>query len=159
MNKNVDKVLKAISSDIVKLAREIIDSDIGINEKVGINTLSGSDLYKQISSSVDEEGDNIVMNTFFNFYLVYIEWDRPPKYGSPPPKDAIIKWLKKKRIVSSNENIETVANAFRWSIWYKGWKGRKILQELDRMCGKQFDEKWSDMLFNALIADIDDWFS
>ena len=42
------KIIKEIAKDIIKGAREIMDSDICINPKVYKNTLSGSNLYNQI---------------------------------------------------------------------------------------------------------------
>lgn len=152
------KVVQAISDDIVKAVREIMDSDVGINSKVGINTLSGSNLYKQIKQSW-KEGNNIVIDTVFNGYIDYIEWDRPPKYGKRPPVLEIAKWLRRKHIVSSNENIMSVAYAVSYAIWRDGWKGRKIFDTLDNYVDKQFDSKYADLIFDGLFAELDKYFN
>lgn len=159
MNVQLAKIIQAISKDIVEAARDIMASDIGINTKVGKNTLVGSNLYNQIKQSWKETGDNVVIDTFFNHYISYIEWDRPPKYGKMPPVLEIIKWLRRKHIVSSNKNIKSVAYVISRSIWEKGWKGRKILEALDKYVDSGFENKYADMIFDALFKEVDDYFS
>lgn len=157
--KDIQKILRHISDDIVNLAREIMSSDIGINEKIGINTLYGSRLYENIKSGYKFDDDAAVFETFFNHYIEFIEEGRPPKHGKRPPVDVIVQWLKRKNIVSSNENIRSVAYAVSYAIWRDGYKARKVLAKLEEAVDKAFENDWADQLFNALIADIDDWFS
>ena len=159
MEVQLAKIIQEITEDIVKGARDIMASDVGINQKVGKNTLVGSNLYKQISTSWKETGDNVVIDTFFNHYIGYIEWDRPPEYGDPPPVIEIIKWLRRKHIVSSNENINSVAYVISRSIWKKGHKGRKIFDMLDKYVDSGFENKYADMIFDALFKEVDDYFS
>lgn len=161
MTEQLKIIIRAISKDIVEAARRIMASDVGINQKTKPpkNTLVGSNLYKQIKRSWKEDGDNIVIDTFFNDYIGYIEWDRPPKYKKRPPTREIVKWLQRKHIVSSNDNINSVSYVISRSIWKKGWKGRKILEALDKYVDSHFDEKYADMIFNALFQEVDDYFS
>lgn len=159
MDVQLAKVIQEITQDILKGARDIMDSDIGINQKVGKNTLVGSNLYNQIKQSWKETSDNVVIDTFFNHYLSYIEWDRPPKYGKMPPVLEIIKWLRRKHIVSSNKNIKSVAYVISRSIWEKGWKGRKITEALDKYVDSNFDNRYADMILDALFKEVDDYFS
>ena len=153
------KIIKEIAKDIIKGAREIMDSDICINPKVYKNTLSGSNLYNQIKWNYQPNDDNIVINLFFNYYIEYIESGRKPKRGKRPPTREIVKWLKRKHIVSSNENINSVAYVISRSIWEKGWKGRKILEALDKYVDSNFDEKYADMIFDALFQEVDNYFN
>ena len=159
MEVQLAKIIQEITNDIVKGARDIMASDVGINQKVGKNTLVGSNLYRQISTSWKETGDNVVIDTLFNHYIGYIEWDRPPEYGDPPPVIEIIKWLRRKHIVSSNENINSVAYVISRSIWKKGHKGRKIFDMLDKYVDSGFENKYADMIFDALFKEVDDYFS
>ena len=161
MTEQLKIIIRAISKDIVEAARRIMASDVGINQKTKPpkNTLVGSNLYKQIKRSWKEDGDNIVIDTFFNYYIGYIEWDRPPEYKKRPPTREIVKWLQRKHIVSSNENINSVAYVISRSIWKKGWKGRKITEALDKYVDSHFDEKYADMIFDALFQEVDDYFS
>lgn len=159
MNVDLAKIMREITEDILKGAREIMDSDIGINQKVGKNTLSGSNLYNQIKWNFQQNDDNIVINLFFNHYIEFIESGRMPKKGKRPPVFEIAKWLRRKHIVSSNENILKVAYAVSYVIWRDGYKARKITEALDKYVDSHFDEKYADMIFNALFQEVDDYFS
>ena len=152
------KIMKEITEDILKGARDIMSSDIGINQKVGKNTLVGSNLYNQISTQFKQD-DNIVINLFFNHYIEFIESGRMPKQGKRPPVLEIAKWLRRKHIVSSNENIMRVAYAVSYVIWRDGYKARKVLEALDKYVDSQFDNRYADMIFDALMKEVDDYFS
>ena len=152
------KIIQEITNDIVKGARDIMASDVGINQKVGKNTLVGSNLYKQISTQFKQE-DNIVINLFFNHYIEFIESGRMPKKGKRPPVLEIAKWLRRKHIVSSNDNIMKVAYAVSYVIWRDGYKARKILEALDKYVDSGFENKYADMIFDALFKEVDDYFS
>lgn len=158
MTVDLAKIMKEITEDILKGARDIMSSDIGINKKVGKNTLVGSNLYNQISTQFKQD-DNIVINLFFNHYIEFIESGRMPKQGKRPPVLEIAKWLRRKHIVSSNENIMRVAYAVSYVIWRDGYKARKVLEALDNYVDSQFDNRYADMIFDALFKEVDDYFS
>ncbi len=159
MDKDTNKIIREFADDIIKEARSIMASDIGVNQKVGFNTLKDSDLYKQIETKVNENGNDIIIDTLFNFYIVYVEWDRPPEYGKRPPIDAIIKWLKRKNIVSSNQNIRSVAFLISRAIWRDGWKGRPILKTLFENSSDKWENEWADKLFNNIIKELTEYFN
>ena len=159
MTVDLAKIMKEITEDILKGAREIMSSDIGINQKVGKNTLVGSNLYNQIKWNFQQNEDNIVIDLFFNHYIEFIESGRMPKKGKRPPVFEIAKWLRRKKIVSSNENIMKVAYAVSYVIWRDGYKSRKIIEALDKYVDSHFEEKYADMIFNALFQEVDDYFS
>lgn len=158
MTIHLAKIIQEITNDIVKGARDIMASDVGINQKVGKNTLVGSNLYKQISTQFKQD-DNIVINLFFNHYIEFIESGRMPKKGKRPPVFEIAKWLRRKHIVSSNDNIMKVAYAVSYVIWRDGYKARKILEALDKYVDSGFENKYADMIFDALFKEVDDYFS
>ena len=153
------KIIQEITEDIIRAARQVMSSDVGINEKVGFNTLHGSNLDQQISTSWKETGDNVVIDTFFNHYIEFIESGRMPKKGKRPPVLEIAKWLRRKHIVSSNENIMKVAYAVSYVIWRDGYKARKVLEALDKYVDSGFENKYADMIFDALFKEVDDYFS
>lgn len=159
MKVDLAKIMKEITEDILKGAREIMSSDIGINQKVGKNTLVGSNLYNQIKWNFQQNDDNIVIDLFFNHYIEFIESGRMPKKGKRPPVFEIAKWLRRKKIVTSNENLIKVAYAVSYVIWRDGYKSRKITDALDKYVDSHFDEKYADMIFNALFQEVDDYFS
>ena len=158
MTIHLAKIIQEITEDILKGVRDIMAADIGINQKVGKNTLVGSNLYKQISTQFKQD-DNIVINLFFNHYIEFIESGRMPKKGKRPPVFEIAKWLRRKHIVSSNDNIMKVAYAVSYVIWRDGYKARKILEALDNYVDSGFDNKYADMIFDALFKEVDDYFS
>ena len=159
MEVQLAKIIQEITEDIIRAARQVMSSDVGINEKVGFNTLHGSNLYKQISTSWKETGDNVVIDTFFNHYIESIESGRKPKTGDRPPVLEIAKWLRRKHIVSSNENIMKVADTVSNAIWRDGYKARKVLEALDKYVDSGFENKYADMIFDALFKEVDDYFS
>lgn len=158
MTIHLAKIIQEITQDILKGVRDIMASDVGINQKVGKNTLVGSNLYKQISTQFKQD-DNIVINLFFNHYIESIESGRKPKTGDRPPVLEIAKWLRRKHIVSSNENIMKVADTVSNAIWRDGYKARKILEALDKYVDSGFENKYADMIFDALFKEVDDYFS
>ena len=159
MNADLAKVMREITNDILKGAREIMDSDIGVNSKVGINTLSGSELYRRIKTSWSENPDEIVISLFFNHYIEFIESGREPKKGKRPPVFEIAKWLRRKKICATNDNIMKVAYAVSYVIWRDGYRARKVLEALDKYVDSRFEQAYADMVFDALMKETDDWFN
>lgn len=159
MNADLAKVMREITNDILKGAREIMDSDIGVNAKVGINTLSGSELYRRIKTSWSENPDEIVISLFFNHYIEFIESGREPKKGKRPPVFEIAKWLRRKKICATNDNIMKVAYAVSYVIWRDGYRARKVLEALDKYVDSRFEQVYADMVFDALMKETDDWFN
>ena len=164
MTAEVDKILNGIVRDIIEQVHIIMASDAGVNQKVGINTLGGSNLDLSVNGKVT--GDNIDIE--FNDYIVYIEWNRPPEYGKMPPYNVILKWLKKRGIQPTAKNVHTVeqlAWAIRYMIWKEGWKRRIIAgfgrwgSPLDDATDKLWEEKWANELFDALTSELDKYFN
>lgn len=156
MTPDVSNAIKAIANEIRMLAEYIMDSDVGINEKVNKNTLKDS-LLKSDIMQVISESDNVVIQTLFNHYIVYLEWDRPPFYkkttGIPPIK-ALIPWARKNGISTDNGTLYAIA----YAIFRDGHKGRPILATLDNNVNNYWNDKWSEELFQAIIKELTDYF-
>lgn len=159
MEVELAKIIKSFAEDIVEEARQIMASNIGINEKTGTNTLKNSDLYKQIDWSFREEGEDIIIDTLFNFYITFIEWERPKNYGKMPPISAIQKWLVKKHIAPLNKNIRSTAFVIARAIQRDGHKGRPILATLFKNTDEKWDKEFSYKLFNEIIKSITAYFN
>lgn len=158
MNNDTIMICREIAQDIVRAAREVMASSVGINDKVGKNTLVDSDLSKQIDWKIDFSGERVIIDTLFNYYIQFIEEGRKPQTGKMPPEDAIIKWMRRKHIVSSNRNIRSVAFLIRRAIWRDGYNARPILKTLSDNVDNLWETKWADQLFEALIKDINEYF-
>ena len=159
MEVELAKIIKSFAEDIVEEARKIMASNIGINEKTGTNTLKNSDLYKQIDWSFREEGEDIIIDTLFNFYITFIEWERPKNYGKMPPISVIQKWLVKKHIAPLNKNIRSTAFVIARAIQRDGHKGRPILATLFKNTDEKWSNEWSYKLFNEIIKDLTAYFN
>ena len=122
---DIERILSSIATDILSQLHKLLASELGINTKVGFNTLGVSGLDRNIQATVNQESIDID----FPEYIVYLEWDRPKKYGKQPPIDVIIKWLEAKGIAATAKNIRNVrslAFIIARSIWLEGWKSRVI---------------------------------
>ena len=157
LNLDTMMICREIAQDIVKAAREVMASSIGVNDKVGKNTLADSDLARQIDWNI-QFGDDVVIQTLFNYYIQFIEEGRKPKTGKMPPEYAIIKWMRRKHIVSSNKNIRSVAFLIRRAIWRDGYNARPVLKRLEKETDRLWESKWADELFEALIKDLTEYF-
>lgn len=158
MNNDTIMICREIAQDIVRAAREVMASSVGINDKVAKNTLVDSDLSRQIDWKIDFSGERVIIDTLFNYYIQFIEEGRKPMTGKMPPEDAIIKWMRRKHIVSSNRNIRSVAFLIRRAIWRDGYNARPILKTLSDNVDDLWETKWADQLFEALIKDINEYF-
>ena len=99
-----------------------------------------------------------MIQTLFNYYIQFIEEGRKPQTGKMPPEIAIIKWMRRKHIVSSNKNIRSVAILIRRAIWRDGYNARPVIKTLSDKTDVLWD-KWAEQLFNSLIKDINDFFA
>lgn len=155
MQSDLNKILTEIAKDIIELARQVMASDVGINEKVGKNTLIDSDLYKEIESQVNVN----VIYLLFNHYINFVEWTRPKDYGKQPPTQVIIDWMNKKHIKPTNGNIKSVAWVIARAIQRDGWKGRPILETLTKQLDNKWDNDYSERLFDLIIKDLESYFN
>ena len=166
ITKDIESILSAIMADILQQIHIMLASELGINTKVGYNTLEDSNLDHNIKGSVSEDSVDIE----FPLYLVYLEWTRPPKYGKRPPIDVIMKWMEGKHILTTARNIkntEDMAFLISRAIWRDGWDGRIIAglvegysgtSPLDAYIDKMWESKWSDELYDAITKELDKYF-
>lgn len=160
INNSINKIIRAFALDIINTSRLIMSSYVGINKKVGKNTLKDSMLYRQIDYDVNlNDGDNIVVNTLFNYYIVFINEGRRPMTGSWPKEKDIIKWLLRKNIPTSNQNVRDLAYLIRRAIWRDGYAARPVLDLLEKRVDDSFNENWSIQMFDQICEDLEKYFS
>lgn len=158
----IKNVLKDIAAQCIAIVHAVMDSEIGINDKVGINTLSGSNAYKNIDAvSTDDLG---VINLLIDEYAVlYIdgdgyEWARRPvsvkKDQKWPPPQIIAEWAARKGLPTNNTTIYLICR----SIWEKGIKARPFINASFEEIDRQFED-WADKLFNAICNGLDAFFN
>lgn len=153
----VDLAVEKIADDLLALAHLVLEDDqVSNNTKVNKNTLKISalngDLYATIGQSF---GQDPVITALFNHYVVYLEWDRPPKYGKQPPISALKDWAARKGIPTDADVLYAIA----YAIWRDGHDGRPIFATMDKELGRLFVEDWAPRLFAALTDELDKFFS
>lgn len=150
---DVSKIVIAFSKDIMEIVRAVMSSDAGINRKVMRNTLTDSDIYREIDVIATHDGD-LVFDFMLNNYLKYIESGRRAGAKMPPVKP-IEDWAKKHGIPTDNSTIFLIRRA----ISREGIASRPIMDyvfiELDRNWNKQ----WADEIFNVIMEEIDKFFN
>lgn len=147
------RVMYEIGKDIAKLVREIMDSNVGMNMKVGKNTLSDSDLYRELSVRSTSDGD-LVFDIMLNDYIQYIENGRR-KGAKFPPIEPIIQWCRKKGLPTDNSTIFLIRRA----ISRDGIAARPIMARVFDELDRNWNDGWADHIFNKIMEHIDKFFA
>lgn len=148
------EVFRYIADDIINVMRAVMASNIGINKKVGKNTLVDSDIYRTLNSAVQEAGDNIIVSLFINHYAIYIESGRRPG-TTPPPFNAIADWCRRKGIRDDNRTVWAIIQA----IVRDGISPRPIISVFFEHIDRKFNEEYYDLIFNEIIKRLDEYFN
>jgi len=144
-----------IAQNLIELARSVMDDDaVGVNVKIGRNTLTDSALKEQIEGHVKAQ-DDLVVTLLFNHYVTYLEWDRPAKYGKQPPIDALKDWAEKNGIPTDASTLWSIS----YAIWRDGHVGRPIFATLDKLLDEAFGDNWAPQIFDALVEELDNFFN
>lgn len=154
MEGSLDKIVKSIANDILSIARMILESNNLINEKVGRNTIApDSELYKTLKVESRNDGD-IVFDMMLNDYLVFIESGR--RAGAKfPPVEPIVRWARQRGIPTDNSTIYLIRRA----ISRDGIKPRPFLSYIFDEMDEQWNNDWSDEIFNRIIEQLDNFFN
>ena len=130
-----------------------MESNVGINQKVGANTLIGSEIYNTLSVKATNDGD-LVFDIILNDYIQYIESGRR-KGAKFPPIEPIVRWCKKHGIPTDNSTIFLIRRA----ISRDGIKPRPILQYVFDEVDREWNDSLADELFNKIMEEIDKFFN
>jgi hypothetical protein len=148
----VGKIVMEFSKDLMTLVRMVMESNVGINQKVGTNTLVNSNIYKTLSVKATNDGD-LIFDIILNDYLVFIESGRR-KGAKMPPVEPIVRWARSRGIPTDNSTIFLIRRA----ISRDGIKPRPfmahVLEEIDR----EWDDSLADKLFEKIMEIIDNFF-
>ncbi len=149
--------INKIADDLLALAATILEDDsISVNDKVGKNTLKDSALREDLAVTVGQtSGEDAVLKALFNNYVVYLEWDRPPKYKKRPPISALKDWAAKNGIPTDADTLYRIS----YAIWRDGHKGRPIFATMDKELDGLYYNDWSDKLYDAILDNMDELFN
>lgn len=158
----IKHTLEEFAAQCVAIVHAVMDSEVGINDKVGINTLTDSNAYKNIEAVSTEDIE--VINLMIDEYAVlYIdgngyEWARRPvtvKKGQKwPPPQIIAEWASRKGLPTDNNTIYLICK----SIFEKGIKARPFINASFEQIDKEFTD-WADKLFDDLCSGLDEFFN
>lgn len=146
-------IMYAIGKDIAALVRMVMDSNIGVNNKVGVNTLTNSDIYKDLAVYSTNDGD-LVFDILLNDYLTYIENGRR-KGAKLPPVKPIVQWAASHGIPTDNNTIW----AIRMAISRDGIAPRPFMQYVFEEVDRLWDKGIADKIFDKIMETIDRFFN
>lgn len=148
----ISKIVVEFSKDLMELVRMVMESNVGINTKVGENTLVGSDIYKTLSVKATNDGD-LIFDIVLNDYIQFIESGRR-KGAKFPPVAPIVRWARKKGIPTDNSTIFLIRRA----ISREGIRPRPIMAYVFEEVDREWDTNLSDKLFDIIMEEIDNFF-
>lgn len=149
----IGKIVMEFSKDLMQLVRMVMESNVGINQKVGRNTLTSSQIYKTLSVKATNDGD-LIFDIVLNDYIQFIESGRR-KGAKFPPVEPIVRWARSKGIPTDNSTIFLIRRA----ISRDGIKPRPIMQYVFEEIDREWDEQLADELFNKIMEMIDNFFN
>ena len=149
----IGKIVMEFSKDLMQLVRMVMESNVGINQKVGRNTLTSSQIYKTLSVKATNDGD-LIFDIVLNDYIQFIESGRR-KGAKFPPVEPIVRWARSRGIPTDNSTIFLIRRA----ISRDGIKPRPIMQYVFEEVDREWDEQLADELFNKIINMIDNFFN
>ena len=149
----IGKIVMEFSKDLMQLVRMVMESNVGINQKVGRNTLTSSQIYKTLSVKATNDGD-LIFDIVLNDYIQFIESGRR-KGAKFPPVEPIVRWARSRGIPTDNSTIFLIRRA----ISRDGIKPRPIMQYVFEEVDREWDEQLADELFNKIIEMIDNFFN
>ena len=149
----IGKIVMEFSKDLMQLVRMVMESNVGINQKVGRNTLTSSQIYKTLSVKATNDGD-LIFDIVLNDYIQFIESGRR-KGAKFPPVEPIVRWARSRGIPTDNSTIFLIRRA----ISRDGIKPRPIMQYVFEEVDREWNEQLADELFNKIMEMIDNFFN
>lgn len=171
--KNVSEIVKGIAEECKMISKAAITAH-GINDKVGSDTLTDSNLYKDLEVIYDMDAEMITI--LVNPYIDYIQGGRAPNkpfpwklaWGTIEHPGVLVEWASKKGLPTDNTTIY-----FVWkSIIENGIKPRPIFDMPESLwtspanpndlvmdlIDKYWDD-WADEIFEAATMTLDEYFN
>ena len=145
MNEEIIKAFKLIAEEILDAFHMVLESRVGINEKVGRNTLEGSNLEKEAKTFSNAPFIYLVVNN----YIEDIEHGKKPK-SEFVPIEALRVWARRKGIRTDNKTLSII----QYAIWRDGIKRRPIITQLMKTLEDEWDDKYANQLFDAIYNNL-----
>jgi hypothetical protein len=143
--------VRAIAEEAKAVMMSVLASELGVNKKVGRNTLVEGRIFQEVGCNVE---DIELVSILVNDYIKYIESGR--KSGSFPPFNVIAKWAAEKGITTDNRVVWAICQ----SIYKEGIAPRPLI-DVKGGFWEQIDQEWdnwSSKIFEAITEEIDNEF-
>lgn len=154
---SLDAVYFRIADDLMAIASQVMNNDaVGVNPKIGVNTLANSQLREDIFASVSQtNSEDVVVKALFNNYVEYIERGRAPMSGHKPPIKYLKDWAEKNGIPTDASTLYAIS----YAIWRDGIQGRPIFATMDKYMDNAYNDEWAPALRDALLENLDKLFN
>ena len=161
---------KTAIQELAKMVKEEVlrrISQYGVNRRAGKNTLKGSELEKSIDVRIT--GDNAFVFQIADYFEYVVRgWKRTGNYPGTMRLfiENITNWVRRKGIRFGGKTENQVVWAIVKSIWMRGIEPRPFLHWDDSedpaliipFLDDYFD-KWSDLVYNQIIEELDKYFN
>lgn len=148
------RVLYEFGKDIAKIVRMVMESNVGVNQKVGRNTLTDSNIYRELVVMSTNNGD-LIFDIVLNDYIEFIESGRR-KGAKMPPVEAIESWYRQKFGETPDNNTLW---AIRKAIARDGIEARPIMARVFDELDNAWDNSWADRLFDIIMEQVTKFFN
>ena len=164
IQRRLKEALEELGEQVIQHFRDVMDSDLGINNKTGTNTLHDSNIYKEMEMKAYPDSE--MVQVLINSYADYIDMGRmsrgevetgnftPMKGGGFPPAEVIRDWIVDKlHETPTNRLIYLISR----SIAEKGIRPRPVFS----YAWRDLDDMLPDYLnniFEAIISSLEEWF-
>lgn len=138
----------------------------GMNRRAGKNTLIGSELEKSVEVTVNDD-NAFVFQIADHFEYVVRGWRRTGNYPGTMRHfvENLTMWVRRKGIRFDNKTENQVVWAILKSIWMRGIEARPFLHwdesedpALIIPFLDDYFDKWSDLVYNQIIEELDKHF-
>lgn len=162
---NVHKAIMELCEEVEKILTERI-AKYGINEKVGNNTLQGSNLEKSIEVIPQEDGLSLKIADYWEF--IARGWKRTGNYPNTMAQfiKNVDRWVRRKNIRFGNMSQSSIVFLITRNIINNGLSARPFMVyddkgDLTEMIPelKSYMDEWFKRLFELIMEDIDSYFN
>lgn len=142
------EILDKVAFDIKRAFQFMMESNLGINDKINENTLIDSHIYDELEVKEEDIG---LYTLLINDYVEYIESGMKP--GHWVNERYLLPWMADKGIPTDNDTLRKIQG----SIYWYGISGRPFVEAALSEIDSYWDE-WAENIFNALCAELDIFF-
>lgn len=151
MKTRISDIIVSFTDDIIRVVREVLSSNLMINDKTGSNTIIDSNIYRNVRV---DGNDDFIFNLYLNDYLEYIESGRRPN-SKFPPVEPIVRWARSRGIPTDNSTIFLIRRA----IARDGIKPRPFVSQIFDDIDDIWENGWSDELYDRITEQLNDFFN